>query len=179
MLYRPEAKHWALTERTRRDLARDAHSLAIGPSCLRWDGAALSIDIDERTVPIPSRLQGRVRVVPQTVTDHVLPLDRKAHHIWRPVAPRARIEVDFDRPRLRWSGDGYLDCNHGIEPLERAFSRWTWSRAHVGADTLVLYDAERRDGTALSFAARFDAAGGMRYICAAARNPSCRARYGA
>jgi carotenoid 1,2-hydratase len=162
VLYRPEGKRWALTERTRRDLARDAHSLSIGPSGLRWDGTALSIRIDERTAPIPSRLRGRVRVVPEAVTDDAVALDPHARHIWRPVAPRARIEVDFDRPRLRWSGNAYLDRNHGAEPLERAFSRWTWSRAHVKGETLVLYDAERRDGTMFRLAARFDGAGGMR-----------------
>lgn len=45
-------------------LKRDADTLAIGPSSLRWDGTALTIDIEEVTAPIPSRLSGRLRVLP-------------------------------------------------------------------------------------------------------------------
>ena len=164
VLYRPKVKHWALTERTRRDLARDHRSLKIGPSRLAGMVPRFRYDIDERTSPLPFATAG----------------------------PGAAGAGDCDRPRCRsglaggahlaaagaesphrggfrsaalaLGGGGLLDHNFGVEPLERAFIRWTWSRAHVDAETLVLYEAERRDGSALRLAARLDTQGGMRPV---------------
>ena len=159
-LYGPR-KHWALTERTRSDLSRDASGLRIGPSSLSWDGAALKIDIDERTVPLPSRIRGTVRVTAGGLPDRAMLLDARARHRWHPVAPSARIEVELKSPPLRWQGHAYVDCNYGEEPLERAFRRWDWARVALPDGTAVLYDIECRDGTQRSFALRFDRDGSM------------------
>lgn len=136
-----------MTERTSYDLQRDADYLSIGPSSLSWNGAALEISFDERTVPFPSRLAGRVRIDAGAIRDKIETLDESGRHLWQPLAPRARIAVDLMHPELSWRGEAYVDCNYGDEPLERAFSRWDWSRSHTETGSALLYDVERRDGT--------------------------------
>jgi len=76
-----------------------------------------------------------------------------------PIAPSARVSLDLCAPDLRWSGRGYFDTNDGMEPLEYAFSKWTWLRASLRDGTAILYDAERRRESPLSLALRFDALG--------------------
>ncbi len=61
-------KGWAMTERGRSAVWRDATQLRIGPSLLHWDGTCLTIDIAEVTAPLPSRLRGTVRVHPAALT---------------------------------------------------------------------------------------------------------------
>lgn len=160
--YGPGCERWAMTERPKGQVWRDAESLSIGPSSLRWDGDDLVIRFDEITAPvppmpmIPSGLRGVVRVKPRAINTIAFPLDAQGRHVWRPIAPRARVEVTLDDPALSWSGEGYLDTNAGTEPLEDAFEVWDWSRAHVKHDSAVLYDLKRKDGSALSLALRFD-----------------------
>ena len=83
------------------------------------------MQIDEVTVPFPSRIRGSVRLHPIALVDNPMALDAEGHHRWRPIAPCARVEVSLTHPALRWSGSGYLDSNAGDEPLEDAFSGWT------------------------------------------------------
>jgi carotenoid 1,2-hydratase len=158
-LYGIGGKRWTMTERGRAQMHRTATSLAIGPSALWWEGDALTIRVDETAVPFPSRVSGMVRLYPAAITDGVRVLDGGGRHRWWPIAPIARIDVAFDRPNLRWSGRGYLDCNFGDQPLEADFVRWDWCRACFDDRTAVLYDVTRRDGTDLSFAIQFDSAG--------------------
>lgn len=168
-LYGCSAKHWALTERTREDLRRDARSLQIGPSRLDWDGDGLVVHVDEITVPWPSRLKGVVRVRPAALTRCVFDLDGEGRHQWHPVAPCAEIEVVMERPRLSWRGHGYLDCNFGDEPLEAAFVEWDWTRAQIGSRTAVLYDTFPRHGPPVSLALRFDPNGRVEEFAAPPR----------
>ena len=111
------------------------------------------------TVPWPSRLRGTVRLHPLALTRHVELLDAHRRHQWWPVAPCARIEAAFERPALRWRGQGYLDSNAGDEPLEQGFVAWDWARASHGRGTTILYDAVRRDGSDLSLALHVDDTG--------------------
>jgi len=170
-LYGPGgATAWAMTERGARALHRDAGALAIGPSALSWDGEGLTIRVEEISAPAPpspSLLQpvrGVVRVRPADVNREAFTLDAAERHVWRPIAPRADVEVAFDDPSVAWRGEGYFDTNEGVEPLEEAFADWDWSRAHLRRDTAVLYDLRRRDGSDLSLALRFDAAGRARPV---------------
>ncbi|MBO8085135.1 MAG: carotenoid 1,2-hydratase [Marichromatium sp.] len=148
-------KRWAMTERGRGALHQSADTLRIGPSGLHWDGEALTIDVDELTVPLPSRLRGRIRVHPSAINPQDFVLDGKARHRWWPIAPVARVELDFQNPGLRWSGAGYLDSNRGEEPLEAGFQRWDWSRAALSDGAATLYDATERDGRNSQLALRF------------------------
>lgn len=149
-LYGPRGKRWALTERGREAVSRDADQLTLGASQLRWEGGALIADLDERVAPFPSprpgRLRGRVKVIPEVVTGSTVAIDNSGRHLWWPVAPVARVEVTLDEPNVRWSGHGYHDANAGDEPLERAFSGWNWSRASVRGDAVLLYDTVDRAG---------------------------------
>jgi carotenoid 1,2-hydratase len=158
-LYGAGEKRWTMTERGRASLQRSSDALAIGPSALEWDGNALTIRIDEVSVPIPSRVRGTVKVFPTATTQFVQPLDSGGHHTWWPIAPVARIEANFHEGGLQWSGHGYLDANFGGEPLETRFHRWDWARACLGNLTAILYETERHDGTGLSMALAFDSAG--------------------
>ncbi len=62
-------------------------------------------------------------------------------------------------PPWDWTGHGYLDRNWGMEPLEKSFAHWNWSRTSFGDDTVLLYDAQPRSGADRSLALRADAAG--------------------
>lgn len=158
-LYGAGGKRWSLTERGSGALQRDAASLTIGPSGLTWDGRALTIRIDEVTVPLPSRIRGTVRLYPTALTRHHVELDAAGRHRWWPIAPCARIEVELERPARRWSGAGYLDTNSGDEPMERAFTTWDWSRACLRDGTAILYDVRRRAGDRMALALRCDRSG--------------------
>lgn len=156
-LYAPRSRRWAMTERGGAAIVRTPDRLQIGPSALAWDGEWLVITIDEKTAPFPTRLHGTVRVHTGPVTTHAFALDAAGRHHWTPFAPMARVEVDFESPRLKWSGAGYLDGNHGAEPLEKAFREWTWSRGEGPEGPVVFYDVERLDGSQHSLALAFAA----------------------
>lgn len=146
-LYLPRGGYWSMTERPHGSTRRSAAELAVGPSALRWDGRILRIDIDERSVPRLAPLRGSVSVLPEAGGGRECALDPGGRHRWQALAPMARVEVDFERPALRWRGTGYWDCNHGDEPLERAFRSWQWARTHLaGGITAIDYDALLRAG---------------------------------
>ena len=155
-LYGKRGKRWAMTERGKNDVTRDATSFVVGPSDLVWEGDALTIRIDEVSVPIPRKIRGTVRIMPQALPNHEVVLNEAGQHRWLGIAPFARIEVAFSQPDLRWQGEGYLDSNAGDAPLEDGFSHWTWSRAELNAGTAVLYDAARRDASHFSRGLLFD-----------------------
>jgi len=159
-LYGRGRKLWCMTERGRHRLRALSTELQIGTSVLNWQHDSLNIDIDEVAVPWPTPLRGKLRVFPQMGLAQPYALDAGSRHHWRPIAPRARIEVDLPRPGLRWHGEAYLDSNYGDVPLENDFERWDWSRASLtGRRSAVLYDVTWRGGDALGLALHFDAKG--------------------
>lgn len=158
-LYQRTSGRWSLTERGQRDLTRRPDALQVGPSSLFYDGDALQVEVDERGWPVPRRLRGHVRLVPEIWGGQELVLAAKGDHRWWPIAPRARVEVNFAEPAVRWSGTGYLDCNWGAEPLEQAFHSWSWSRAPLARGAAVLYDVWPRHGSRRAMALRFDGSG--------------------
>lgn len=157
-LYRLDGRggRWTMTERGSKSLSRSAQHFTLGPSSLWWQDGVLMADINEMTAPLPSRLMGHIRLTPQVETDHRVILDQNGKHIWRPLAPRARVELRFQSPHLNWSGDGYFDTNCGAEPLERAFQRWHWGRAHRQDDVMLFYDVVHRDGSDSALAIQID-----------------------
>lgn len=156
ILYGANGKRWTMTERGKRHLERDRDRLRIGPSAARWQGDALIVDIDEWTVPLPRRSRGRIRVLPGAITEHACLIAGDHGHCWWPIAPCARIEVDFQSPALSWRGNAYLDSNSGDRPLEQDFQRWTWSRSSDRKGTRVDYDVSLRDGSQRRHAVSFD-----------------------
>ena len=159
-LYGPKGG-WAMTERGQGSLHCTHDTLAIGPSSMEWDGTKLTIDLAEVTAPIPSRIRGRIVLHPRVMPGTLWPLDAAGCHAWRPIAPRAVVEVDLGSPNLRWRGEGYFDSNAGIEPLEQAFANWHWSRAHMQRDTVVMYEGNRRDGSDFAMGLRFAESGAI------------------
>jgi carotenoid 1,2-hydratase len=155
-LYGRGGKRWALTERGRGQLRRDPHNLSIGPSGLVWDTTGLTINVREMTVPVPTRLQGIIRLTPAAINAESFTLSESGNHQWRPIAPSARVTVDFERPARKWTGHGYFDCNSGDEPLENGFSGWHWSRASRNGGTTILYDGVRRKGGPFTLGLDFD-----------------------
>lgn len=151
-----------MTERGQTRLARSETHFQIGPSSMRWERGELIIDIDEWAVPIPRRVRGRVRLIPEYINQHGFALDPAKRHYWRPIAPRARVEVEMDRPGLKWSGHAYFDSNCGSESLEEGFVDWQWSRAHLGRrDVAVIYEGVRADRSGFAAALRFAADGSV------------------
>jgi carotenoid 1,2-hydratase len=175
-IYGRAAKTWTMTERGRAQLSRTNSTLAIGPSALAWDGTALTIRVDEVAVPIPRRVRGTIRVLPRFCLDTAFPLDARGRHHWRPIAPCARVEVDLTSPAIAWSGEGYFDSNTGVEPLEDAFSTWTWSRTRWRDGTAILYDVAERSGATRDLSLEVDAGGGIVHVPPppAARLPGTR-----
>jgi carotenoid 1,2-hydratase len=161
-LYGEGGHRWAMTERGRRHVAREETRFTIGPSAMRWEEGALVIDIDEVTVPVPSRLRGRVKLTPSAICGHEVRLDPQGHHVWRPVAPFSAIEAEFERPRLSWKGIGYHDSNWGAVPLEESFDSWVWSRAAKQDGAAIIYDTQMKDGSRSAFAIEIAADGTVR-----------------
>jgi carotenoid 1,2-hydratase len=160
-LYSPSGSRWAMTERRRSSLVREQSTLAIGPSRLAWDADGLTATFDEITAPLPARLRGTVRLSPGALSPTPFALDPDGRHVWRPIAPRARVDVSLTHPACTWRGNAYFDTNAGTEPLEKAFLGWNWSRAHLPDETLLFYDVDRRDGGFQALALRVGADGGM------------------
>lgn len=164
-LYGKGGHKWTMTERGRNALHQSSTSLSIGPSCLAWDGEVLKVNIDEITVPFPSRIRGQVRLKPSSVLSTVFTLDEEGEHLWGPIAPIARVNVEFDNG-LQWEGNGYFDWNGGGGPLEKGFQRWDWSRVSDEKGALIFYDVSRRNGIQDGLAIEIDPKGGIKTITA-------------
>jgi carotenoid 1,2-hydratase len=156
-----DERRWTMTERRVGSLAQSASTLGIGPSRLHWDeGEGLTIAIDEIGTPIPQRVRGRVHLTPHFINEQVFTLDEAGRHRWRPVAPSARVEVELQKPELRWSGHAYFDRNWGDEPIEDGFVYWDWSRGEFGEEeSAILYNMDRRRGGPKQLALRFSPQG--------------------
>ncbi len=136
-----------MTERGREQVFRDAQQFIVGPSRVRWTGAALVVEIEERAAPIPFAVKGRVVVHPKGLSPLVTPLDAAGRHRWGPIAPCARVEVDLQSPAQRWSGHAYVDSNEGDEPIDGPFVEWDWARATLAdGRTAVIYDVRPKEG---------------------------------
>jgi carotenoid 1,2-hydratase len=133
---------WAFTEYSRAAVALHAHRFELGANCLSWDGTRLRCEIDERTAPLPGRIRGVIELESTTLTSLCLSLSADHAHVWRPLAPSARVRVELEQPQLQWQGEGYLDSNEGNGPLEQAFTGWSWLRARNRAGTAVLYNVQ-------------------------------------
>lgn len=161
-LYGPDRDHWAMTERSRRHVARTQDRFTVGPSSVAFEDGAYVVRVNEIGVPLPRRLVGEIRLRPRARHGEHWHLDARGRHCWQPIAPNADIEVHFERPDLHWQGSGYLDSNWGSEPLEAGFERWHWSRTPVAGGAVMSYDADRRDGTQLRLGLHYDETGEVR-----------------
>jgi carotenoid 1,2-hydratase len=140
-IYGRSGKRWAMTERGAGALECSRDSIRVGPSALHWTGDHLAFEVDEITVPIPSRIRGQIRLYPESRNDLQFMLDERGLHHWQPIFPRARVEINLCKPDLKWRGDAYFDSNFGSAPLEDDFIGWNWCRASTPANgTTLIYD---------------------------------------
>jgi carotenoid 1,2-hydratase len=153
---------WSMTERGSAQLRAERDTLRIGPSAVHWDGSAFEFQIAETGCPLPRPLRGRVRVQPSCIPARQFALDAAGNHVWSPLAPRARIEVQFAQPALHWHGEAYLDSNAGSRPLEQDFRGWTWSRAALPEGTAVFYEVQHRRDPPRTLSLQFDTSGLVR-----------------
>ena len=145
-----------MTERGSASVQRSAEQLVIGPSQLKWTGDHLLIALDEISVPVPQRVRGTVRVYPDALCSYSNALDDAGKHRWGPIAPCARVDVDLQKPGLKWQGNAYLDSNEGDEPVTVPFKTWDWSRARMAdGSTAVIYDVTQTNGAQTLLAERF------------------------
>lgn len=159
-----------MTDRGRQALRATRDALQVGPSAMRWMGDRLVIEVDEISgPPVISRVRGTITLIPAALTSVELPLTPDGAHVWRPFAPKARIEVDLEAPGWQWSGHGYFDSNFGTRALEQDFRFWTWGRYPTRDGAVCIYDATRRDGSELEAAVAFDDDGTARMTDAPAR----------
>lgn len=159
-----------MTDRGTTALRTTPDRFTVGPSSMTWTGSDLVIDIDEvSSLPLVSRMRGRITVTPQAITGVELPLTPDGAHVWRPFAPVSDITVDLNAPGWQFDGHGYFDANFGTRPLESAFSYWTWGRYPTSAGATCFYDATRRDGTSLEAAVAFAPDGSAQTVTAPPR----------
>lgn len=156
VIYGPRGKRWAMTERDRHALSRSDRHLCIGRSSLTDGGNELTISLDETCVPFPFRLRGTIRLRPEIMGGQDYHIDPAGRHVWRPVMPSARIEVEMSDPALSWTGHGYIDHNRGAAPLEEDFAHWTWARFPLRDGNAIVYDTVPRTGPPVSLALRYN-----------------------
>lgn len=159
-----------MTDRGTGALRTTPESLEIGPSAMRWTGRELVIEVDEvSSLPLISRMRGRITLRPRAITGVELPLTPDGAHVWRPFAPVSDIEVALEAPGWQWQGHGYFDANFGTRPLEEDFRDWTWGRYPTAQGATCFYDATRRDGTRLEAAIAFSPEGAAQAVSAPPR----------
>jgi carotenoid 1,2-hydratase len=156
--YGPGTEAWSLTERdgTRGQLERSAYALRIGASTMRWRGDVLEVEFDERTAPWRGALRGRVRLHAPNRFAEPQAIDGRGAHLWWPIAPSARAEVEIDSHGVSFRGAAYPDANAGDEPLERRLRRWDWARLATDDGALITYDVEDASGQRHELTLAFD-----------------------
>jgi carotenoid 1,2-hydratase len=146
-LYGPRATRWALTEREVPASARSHDAIVLGRSAMGWRGDKLVVDLDEVSPWTRRPIRGRLELRPDGRPHEAMALDVSGRHLWRPIAPRAWLDVKLDEPGVRFQCLGYLDTNAGSEPLDVAFQSWTWTRTHApDRRTFVTYAVRERGG---------------------------------
>lgn len=143
-----------MTDRGVAALRQHEHMFEVGPSSLSWDPdtGALTIDIDEiSSLPLVSRVRGRVVVRTSALTNVEMPLTQSGTHVWRPFAPNAAIDVNLEGQGWQWQGHGYFDANFGTRALEQDFDYWTWGRFPTSQGTRCFYDLIDREGRSSAY----------------------------
>ena len=152
-------KHWAMTERGARHTDFQSHQAIIGPSSAKRTATGLTVTVDETTVPWFRALRGVIEVELNQTHQTTHNLDGHGHHYWMPIDPLANVSVNFEKPKLAWRGQGYMDTNFGDRPLERDFVYWDWSRKATRDDAAIRYRAITRDGSENNLSLAFTASG--------------------
>lgn len=169
---------FTMTDRGADALRQSRDRLQVGPSAMRWTGGQIVVEVNEVSAPpIISPVRGTVTLTPAALFDRTVALTPDNRHVWRPIAPIARVEVDLTQGH-RWSGHGYFDSNAGSAALQADFDFWTWGRFPRAGGTTCFYDATRRDGSTLATALHFTAEGEVLPVEAPPLTKFRRSRWG-
>lgn len=163
-LYGGGKTRWAMTERPAKAIDRGPDHFTFGPSMVRFEDDSLIFDIRETAAPIPFPVRGRIVIRPEVEQTQQFTLDPNGRHAWRPVWPKARVSAEFDKPGLSWSGDGYVDMNAGVEPLEAGFNSWSWARTALPDGAAILYDCHPAAGGEYGLALRIHEDGAVQHF---------------
>jgi carotenoid 1,2-hydratase len=158
ILYGPDRRRWALTERGARDLNRGPDHIVIGPSRVEQCGdGRFTFHIHEVCNPWPTRLSGQIELSVPALGEKSFELDPDGLHRWWPAAPAGRVKVTMQRPEISWEGAAYLDCNAGTVPLEQTFRNWHWQRsAPEEGRGHIHYDATLVNGDCRSLGLKYE-----------------------
>lgn len=164
-IYSKKNKIWTMTEFSEKHTSRTDSSYNVGNSQIRWNGSEVEILIDEISTPIPRKIKGKVKLSSDKFFLYSTWLDDSKKHRWGPIAPSAKIEVDFPDLGINWSGHGYMDSNEGDEPLENPFFGWNWARTTLeDGSALVFYDIKQKVGRERVLPLRFFLNGDVKRI---------------
>ncbi len=144
---------WAMNERGSDARRASRHALTLGRSQLSCDEKGVSVALDEPETAFFGRKKGHlVGTLRLDAEQGAAPSVKLADgHAWRAFIPSGRIRVELPSHGISFGGDGYLDANRGVEPLERAFSKWSWVRRRRGDRVDVVYDVHPRQGERRAF----------------------------
>jgi len=178
-LYGPRQHIWTMTERSARSLSRSEDSYALAGSSVHWQHGELLIRIDERAMPLGGRVRGEVRLRAPRLFPFQTALDAQGRHRWGPIAPTADIRAEFEHPKIRWEGHGYLDSNEGDEPIDQPFRSWDWSRTLLpDGSVAVIYDVRPEGATNRLLALSFKPSGEVDNFTPGGRQPLGRTLWG-
>jgi carotenoid 1,2-hydratase len=161
-LYGAGFGRWSFTEYGRRALRVGPDRLELGRTSLSQLGSTLTWSFDECCVPWPSRVRGKVTIHGYEISAPELSLTPDGVHVWRALVPHGRVQVELERPALRWQGTGYLDSNRGGAPLDEGFRHWSWLRAHTRQGAIVVYSVIPARAPPMTHALIFPASGAPR-----------------
>ncbi|NBT34713.1 MAG: carotenoid 1,2-hydratase [Betaproteobacteria bacterium] len=168
-----------MTERSARSLSRSEDSYALAGSSVHWQHGELLIRIDERAMPLGGRVRGEVRLRAPRLFPFQTALDAQGRHRWGPIAPTADIRAEFEHPKIRWEGHGYLDSNEGDEPIDQPFRSWDWSRTLLpDGSVAVIYDVRPEGATNRLLALSFKPSGEVDNFTPGGRQPLGRTLWG-
>ena len=123
------------------DASGGARRVTIARSEIVHEGGRIVVRIDERRVGLRTPVRGEATF--EALEPSLGSFALATRHGWRAHVPRARVTARFGDFALD-GALGYHDENWGLEPLARAFTRWSWGRVHEPDRTRIVFDLERR-----------------------------------
>lgn len=119
----------------------EGETLRIGRSRIQLGAnGSVRAHVVDRTAPWGEPAEARLVLTPTSPPGPELALVEGQPHWWQPLAPLAEATVTVPEHRLEFSGEGYHDTNHGLEPLGGGLPGWRWTRLHRPGETWVDYE---------------------------------------
>lgn len=142
---------WVFSEYPQQELVIERPDLDLriaGSRVQRDEAGSYTLTVDDDDFPAGRRveLSARFRPIAPALELNAPGLDDRGRHFWGAAAPACEVQVECPTLGWRWSGHGYHDVNHGLEPLHAGFRHWSWGRANIEGRTQLFYDAVDIEG---------------------------------